>query len=114
MMALFDSHCHVDEPKFDDDRGDVLTRMAEAGVTRYAVIGSDMATSRHSADFAAAHLGCYAAIGIHPHEAKGFVENVPSPIADFGPLLHPVFSNQGKVFLFSSSPRRCSWKYSDG
>ena len=45
---------------------------------------------------------------------KGFVENVPSPIADFGPLLHPVFSNQGKVFLFSSSPRRCSWKYSDG
>ena len=47
MMALFDSHCHVDEPKFDDDREDVLTRMAEAGVTRYAVIGSDMATSRH-------------------------------------------------------------------
>ena len=45
---------------------------------------------------------------------KGFVENVPSPIADFGPLLHPVFSNQGKVFSFSSSPRRCSWKYSDG
>ena len=35
MMALFDSHCHVDEPKFDDDREDVLTRMAEAGVTRY-------------------------------------------------------------------------------
>ena len=57
MMALFDSHCHVDEPKFDDDREDVLTRMAEAGVTRYAVIGSDMATSRHSADFAAAHPG---------------------------------------------------------
>ena len=75
MMALFDSHCHVDEPKFDDDREDVLTRMAEAGVTRYAVIGSDMATSRHSADFAAAHPGCYAAIGIHPHEAKGFVED---------------------------------------
>lgn len=78
MMALFDSHCHVDEPKFDDDREDVLTRMAEAGVTRYAVIGSDMATSRHSADFAAAHPGCYAAIGIHPHEAKGFVRMICS------------------------------------
>lgn len=57
MMALFDSHCHVDEPKFDDDREDVLTRMAEAGVTRYAVIGSDMATSRHSADFASGTSG---------------------------------------------------------
>ena len=83
MMALFDSHCHVDEPKFDDDREDVLTRMAEAGVTRYAVIGSDMATSRHSADFAAAHPGCYAAIGIHPHEAKGFVEDDLQRLADW-------------------------------
>ena len=46
MMALFDSHCHVDEPKFDDDREDVLTRMTEAGVTRYAVIGSDMEIGR--------------------------------------------------------------------
>lgn len=73
MIELFDSHCHVDEEKFDSDRQDVLTRMAEAGVVRYAVIGSDMATSRHVADFAATHPGCYAAVGIHPHEAKGFV-----------------------------------------
>lgn len=73
MIELFDSHCHVDEEKFDTDREDVLMRMAEAGVTRYAVIGSDMATSRHAADFAAAHPQCYAAVGIHPHEAKGFV-----------------------------------------
>lgn len=70
MMELFDSHCHVDEPKFDDDRDDVLARMQERGVTRYAVIGSDMETSRHAADFAACHVGCYAAVGFHPHEAR--------------------------------------------
>ena len=45
MMELFDSHCHVDEPRFDEDRDEVLIRMAANGVTRYAVIGSDMATS---------------------------------------------------------------------
>ena len=70
MMELFDSHCHVDEPKFDSDRDEALLRMSERGVTRYAVIGSDMASSRHAADFAKAHEGCYAAVGIHPHEAK--------------------------------------------
>lgn len=70
MMELFDSHCHVDDAKFDADRDDALARMLERGVTRYAVIGSDMASSRHAADFAAAHNGCYAAVGIHPHEAK--------------------------------------------
>ena len=33
MTALFDSHCHVDEEKFDQDRDAVLQRMAENGVT---------------------------------------------------------------------------------
>lgn len=74
MTELFDSHCHVDEPKFDGDRDDVLLRMREAGVTRYAVIGSDVPSSRHAADYAAAHDGCYAAVGIHPHEASGYKE----------------------------------------
>ena len=70
MMELFDSHCHVDDRKFDADRDEALARMLQRGVTRYAVIGSDMESSRHAADFAAAHAGCYAAVGIHPHEAK--------------------------------------------
>lgn len=70
MMELFDSHCHVDDRKFDADRDEALARMLERGVTRYAVIGSDMESSRHAADFAAGHKGCYAAVGIHPHEAK--------------------------------------------
>ena len=74
MIELFDSHCHVDEPKFDGDRDAVHLRMREAGVTRYAVIGSDMASSRHAADYAATHEGCYAAVGIHPHEASGYQE----------------------------------------
>ena len=74
MIELFDSHCHVDEPKFDGDRDLVLARMREAGVVRYAVIGSDMASSRHAADYAACHDGCWAAVGIHPHEASGYQE----------------------------------------
>lgn len=53
MTALFDSHCHVDEEKFDQDRDAVLQRMAENGVTRMAVVGSDMATSGHGVAFAA-------------------------------------------------------------
>ena len=71
MIELFDSHCHVNEERFDDDREDVLARMRAHGVTRYAVIGSDMATSEAAMAYAQAHEGCWAAVGIHPHEAKG-------------------------------------------
>ncbi|MBO7662956.1 MAG: TatD family hydrolase [Clostridia bacterium] len=73
-MEWFDSHCHVNEERFDEDRDEVLARMAENGITRYAVIGSDMETSRHAIAFAAEHRGAVAAGGIHPHEAKGFRE----------------------------------------
>ena len=74
MIEWFDSHCHVDEEQFDDDREAVLSRMKENGITRYAVIGSDMETSRRAAAFAAAHSGAVAAGGFHPHEAKRFRE----------------------------------------
>lgn len=74
MIELFDSHCHVDEAKFDVDREETHARMREAGVVRYAVIGSDLPSSRHAADYAACHDGCWAAVGIHPHEASGYRE----------------------------------------
>ncbi len=74
MTALFDSHCHVNEERFDEDREEVLSRMAENGVTRYAVIGSDMATSGACVAYCASHPNAVCAVGIHPHEAKGFHE----------------------------------------
>ena len=83
MMMLFDSHCHVDEPKFDEDRDEVLARMAANGVTRYAVVGSDMETSAHCVAFAAAHPGAVAVVGIHPHEAKGYKPEDLQTLADW-------------------------------
>ena len=74
MMEWFDSHCHVDEEQFNEDRDAVLARMREHGITRYAVIGSDMETSRRAISFAKKHEGAVAVGGIHPHEAKFFRE----------------------------------------
>ena len=74
MTEWFDSHCHVDEEAFDEDRQEVLSRMKANGITRCAVIGSDMETSRRAAAFAAAHSGIVAAGGFHPHEASRFRE----------------------------------------
>ena len=106
MIALFDSHCHVDEPRFDDDREQVLARMKENGVTRYAVIGSDMATSRHSMDFAAAHEGAYAAIGIHPHEANGFQPEDLQTLADWSKDNKVVAIGEiGLDYYYDLSPR---------
>ena len=74
MTEFFDSHCHVNEDRFDEDRDEVLGRMKEYGITRYAVIGSDMETSRACVKYVKTHPDAVAAVGIHPHEAKGFRE----------------------------------------
>lgn len=73
-MTLFDSHCHVNEERFDEDREAVLDKMRQCGVTRYAVIGSDMATSQACVDYVKEHAEAVCAVGIHPHEAKGYRE----------------------------------------
>ena len=81
MTEWFDSHCHVDEEQFNEDRDTVLARMREHGITRFAVIGSDMETSRRAIAFAEGHDGAVAVGGIHPHEAKRFREEDCKEIA---------------------------------
>ncbi len=69
VPELFDTHCHIDGDTFDADREGLHARMREAGVTRYAVIGTELPSSRHAIDYAAAHPGAIAAIGFYPGDA---------------------------------------------
>ena len=106
MIEWFDSHCHIDEEAFDTDREEVLARMREYGITRYAVIGSDMETSRRAIAFAAAHRDSVAVAGIHPHEASGFREEDPEEIAGWyrkGQIR--AIGEIGLDFYYDHSPR---------
>ncbi|MDD6684106.1 MAG: TatD family hydrolase [Clostridiales bacterium] len=69
-MNVFDTHCHLDDEKFNEDREECYTRMLENGVGRCVCVGSDLPSSRRSLDYAQAHAGVFAAAGVHPHEAK--------------------------------------------
>jgi TatD DNase family protein len=67
---LVDSHCHLQDPAFDQDRDAVIQRALAAGVERLLVPGYDLPSSRAAAALAAAHPGTIqAAVGIHPHFA---------------------------------------------
>ncbi len=106
MIEWFDSHCHVDEEAFDTDREEALARMRENGVTRFAVIGSDMETSRRAIAFAAAHRDCAAVGGIHPHEASGFREEDLEEIAAwYRKGLIRAIGEIGLDFYYDHSPR---------
>lgn len=70
MPTYIDSHCHVHDSEFyPDNREEVYEQSRQAGVTMLCV-GTDVRSSRQAVEFARSHEGCYAIVGIHPHEAK--------------------------------------------
>ena len=72
---FIDSHCHIDGPEYDADREEVITRAREAGVKTMLNVGTgDPQTDafNRAVDLAEQHEGVYAALGVHPHDAKTF------------------------------------------
>ena len=69
MIEYFDSHCHLTDTAFRDDREAVLLRASEAGVSRAVTIASDVADARAALDLARAREGLWCTAGVHPHEA---------------------------------------------
>ncbi len=67
---LVDSHCHLQDPAFDADRDEVLERARGAGVSAFVVVGTDLESSRRAVDLADSHSDVYAAVAVHPHNAK--------------------------------------------
>jgi len=67
---LIDTHAHLEMREFNDDRDDVIKRAKDAGVEYIVTIGTTVESSRDAVILADKYDLVYAAIGIHPHEAK--------------------------------------------
>jgi len=68
-MRLFDSHCHIDDPCFDDDLEPMLHRAEEAEVKAMMIAGVNLGTTRKALDIARNRSNIFTAVGIHPHDA---------------------------------------------
>ena len=71
---LIDTHTHLDDARYNDDRDAMIARAREAGVEAFVTIGCDLATSRAAVALATQHQFVYASIGVHPHEVKHISE----------------------------------------
>lgn len=80
---LFDSHAHIDDERFEADRDEVIARARENGVAGIINIGANMDSSRRSMVLAGRYPGIYAAVGIHPHDAKDVQEGDDERLAEW-------------------------------
>ena len=68
-MRAFDSHVHLNSPRFGRDANQVWERAKKAGVGAAVVVGYDLASSRRAIELARDNNGLFAAVGIHPHSS---------------------------------------------
>lgn len=66
---LIDTHCHLEDEKFDSDREVVIARAKAAGVTTLIAIGTTAANSTAVVELAGRSEGIFASVGIHPNNA---------------------------------------------
>ena len=107
-MDLIDSHAHVDVSDFDIDRDAMLQRALAAGVGTLFAIGNGPEIEKLGASvpFAEQYDWIYAAVGIHPHEARHATEG---HYAELDRLVrHPRVIALGEIGLdyhYDHSPR---------
>ncbi len=65
----FDSHAHLDDRRFGEDRDEILQDLKNHGVTRIMNIGCDLPSSERSIALADSYDFVYAAVGSHPDDA---------------------------------------------
>jgi TatD DNase family protein len=72
LPGLTDTHCHLDLPEYDADRGAVMERARRAGLVRILIPGLDLAGSRRAAELARSDPILRFAPGVHPHGSAEF------------------------------------------
>ncbi|MEM1301260.1 MAG: TatD family hydrolase [Pseudomonadota bacterium] len=95
--AIVDSHCHLDFPDFDAERGDVVARARAAGVTRMVTICTKLRCEPDVRAIADAYDGVFYAAGTHPMSVSS------EPMATVDQLLdltrHPKMVGIGETGL---------------
>ena len=67
---MIDTHCHINDIKYDKDVKEVISRAVELGVEKMICVGTDLKTSEKALELANQYREIYATVGYHPHESK--------------------------------------------
>jgi TatD DNase family protein len=107
-MELIDSHAHIDSPQFADDRGAMLERAHNAGISTLLAIGTGPGPEKLDdvLPFAEQYDWIYTTVGIHPHDAK---EVTPEHLETLFQLAkHPKVVAWGEIgldYFYDHSPK---------
>jgi TatD DNase family protein len=103
---LFDTHAHLDDRKYNEDREEIFERAKVAGVELILNVGFDLPSSKRSIQLAEKYPFIYAGVGIHPHDAASMDEKVYQELEELAQ--HPrvvAIGEMGLDYYRDLSPR---------
>ncbi|MDY0237885.1 MAG: TatD family hydrolase [Campylobacterales bacterium] len=73
---IIDTHCHLDDDRYDSDLKDVIKRAKEAGVKGFLIPGADLKDLKKAQKISNEFESVYFAAGVHPYHQKEYDKEV--------------------------------------
>lgn len=129
VLQFTDTHCHIHEA-FDAVKlstetrkkyekagmprpDDIIKAARAAGVTKMICVGTTLEDSELAVEFVSSRAGVWASIGLHPHEAAEYADNLAA-LAHFAALAAKpkvvAVGECGLDFYYNHSPREAQEK----
>ncbi|MBE7026272.1 MAG: TatD family deoxyribonuclease [Ruminococcaceae bacterium] len=110
---LFDTHSHLDDEKFDNDRDELIARIHnEFDVDLIMVVGADIESSKRAIELAEKYDFIYASVGVHPHDTESMSEDDIDTLRDM--CAHKKVKAVGEIgldYYYDNSPRDIQKKW---
>ena len=109
-MRLIDSHCHIDGEQFNSDRDEVVESAQVAGVMAMLNVGTGDPHSgeiEKSVKIAEQYERVFAAVGVHPHDAKLYDDRAEEILTELVGRSNKVvaWGEIGLDYYYDHSPR---------
>ena len=103
---MIDSHVHLDDEAFNEDREDIIKSLGENGIELVINNSSDLPSSERSVELANKYENIYAAIGVHPHEARTYDDEVEKRLIELSRDKKVLAIGEiGLDYYYDNSPR---------
>jgi len=72
---IIDTHCHLDDERYNDDIDKVISRAKEQGIERFIIPGADPKTLKRAIELSEEYSEIYFSVGVHPYDAQNYDKN---------------------------------------
>jgi len=69
---IIDTHCHLDDERYNEDIAEVIERAKAQGVERFIIPGADPKTLKRAVELSERYDEIYFAVGVHPYDARNY------------------------------------------